>query len=116
MADERLPLWRPMSMLPTRSDSVIARVTAISFRPFQNASSRLTLVLCPAITIERFTTGDFIGRLLCRFGAGRDPTRISSAGQLRVFGRAWADRGQGDSCARALHSRAVWLVCAPPED
>ena len=28
--------------------------------PLQNASSRLTLVLCPPITIERFTTGDFI--------------------------------------------------------
>jgi hypothetical protein len=27
---------------------------------FQNASSRLTLVLWPATTIERFTTGDFM--------------------------------------------------------
>ena len=30
----------------------------------QNGSSRLTLVLWPPTTIERFTTGDFIGRLL----------------------------------------------------
>jgi hypothetical protein len=33
---------------------------AISFSPFQNASSRLTLVLWPARTIERLTTGDFM--------------------------------------------------------
>jgi hypothetical protein len=32
---------------------------AISFSAVQNASSRLTLVLCPATTIDRFTTGDF---------------------------------------------------------
>jgi hypothetical protein len=30
--------------------------------PFQKASSRLTLVLWPATTMERFTTGDFITR------------------------------------------------------
>jgi hypothetical protein len=28
--------------------------------PFQKASSRLTLVLWPAMMIERLTTGDFI--------------------------------------------------------
>jgi hypothetical protein len=39
---------------------VMCRAIAMSFRPFQNASSRLTLVLWPAITIERLTTGDFI--------------------------------------------------------
>jgi hypothetical protein len=39
----------------------------ISFRPSQNASSRLTLVLWPATTIERLSTGDFIGAPpLCR--------------------------------------------------
>jgi hypothetical protein len=32
------------------------RSLAISFRQFQNWSSRLTLVLCPAITIERLET------------------------------------------------------------
>jgi hypothetical protein len=31
--------------------------------PFQKASSRLTLVLWPATTIERLTTGDFMTRL-----------------------------------------------------
>src|SRR5215468_10618378 len=43
------------------SDKVRSRFEAISFSPVQNASSRLTLVLCPAMTIERLTTGDFIG-------------------------------------------------------
>src|SRR5262245_49742508 len=35
------------------------RAVAISLRLFQNSSSRLTLVLCPAITIERLETEDF---------------------------------------------------------
>src|ERR1700724_3454713 len=47
-------------MLLIRSESVVRRLQAISFKPSQNASSRLTLVLCPARTIERFTIGDFI--------------------------------------------------------
>ena len=42
------------------SDKVVSRPPAISFNPFQNSSSRLTLVLWPATTIERLTTGDFI--------------------------------------------------------
>jgi hypothetical protein len=33
---------------------------AISFSDFQNPSSRLTLVLWPATTADRFTTRDFI--------------------------------------------------------
>ena len=49
-----------------------SRSSAISFRPFQNASSRLTLVLCPAITMERLITGDFIDGLLVRFDADRE--------------------------------------------
>src|SRR4029077_3328431 len=51
-------------MVATKSDNVISRPVAISFSPCQNASSRLTLVLCPAITIERLTTGELIDRLL----------------------------------------------------
>jgi hypothetical protein len=51
-------------MVATRSDSVISRPLAMSFNPCQNASSKLTLVLWPAITIERLTTGEFIARLL----------------------------------------------------
>src|SRR5438309_2436449 len=63
MADDRLPCWRSVSMDETRSDRVTLRSSAISLRLVQNASSRLTLVLCPAMTMERLTTGDFIGSL-----------------------------------------------------
>src|SRR5260370_29245579 len=38
----------------------MCRSRAISFNPFQNASSRLTLVLWPANTIERLKTRDFM--------------------------------------------------------
>ena len=47
-------------MLPTKLDKVSFRMLAISRNPFQNASSRLTLVLCPPRTIERLMTEDFI--------------------------------------------------------
>jgi hypothetical protein len=60
MADERFECGRRTSMSPTRSASVILSSRTISFRPFQNSSSRLTLVLCPAITIDRLTTADFM--------------------------------------------------------
>lgn len=46
-------------MLPIRSDRVKARVAAIALSPFQNASSRLTLVFRPPRQIERLMTGDF---------------------------------------------------------
>src|SRR5450432_632317 len=62
MAEDRLPCCRLLSISPTSSDNVMSRSPEISFMPFQNASSRLTLVLCPATTIERFTTGDFMTR------------------------------------------------------
>src|SRR5712692_4629259 len=62
MADERLPCCRSESIAATRSDKVMSRPAAISFSPFQNASSRLTLVLWPAMTMERLTTEDFIAR------------------------------------------------------
>src|ERR1700746_139415 len=71
MAEERFPCRRPPAMLATRSDSVMLRAEAISLRPFQKASSRLTLVLCPAMTIERLTTGDFIDRPPFRGGVHR---------------------------------------------
>src|SRR5258708_5768002 len=62
------------------SDKVKSRFAAISFSPVQNASSRLTLVLCPAITIERLTTGDFIG-FSCL-----DTVPVEVATELRPFG------------------------------
>ena len=58
-----MPCWRLLSISPTSSDSVMFRRPEISFMPFQKASSRLTLVLWPATTIERLTTGDFMTRL-----------------------------------------------------
>jgi hypothetical protein len=47
-----------VSISPTNSDSVMVRAREISFMLVQNGSSRLTLVLWPPTTIERFTTGD----------------------------------------------------------
>src|SRR6478609_2804876 len=80
MADDRLPCWRLLSISPTSSDKVMSRVPEISFMPFQNASSRLTLVLCPATTIERLTTGDFMRPLHRRAGADRATTwRVRAA-------------------------------------
>src|ERR1700747_2416165 len=60
MAEDRLLCWRWLSISLISSDSVLLHSAAISFMPVQNASSRLTLVLCPLTTIERFTTGDFM--------------------------------------------------------
>src|SRR6266498_2545023 len=60
MADDRLPCCRWVSIAATNSDNVMWRSPPISFRLFQNASSRLTLVLWPRTTIERLATGDFI--------------------------------------------------------
>src|ERR1700730_12440637 len=47
-------------MAVSNSDTVILPDAAISLSDFQNASSRLTLVLWPARTTDRFTTRDFI--------------------------------------------------------
>jgi hypothetical protein len=52
----------------------------MSFRPFQKASSRLTLVLWPAMTIERLTTGDFISF------SPFDPMLVEIPARLRVTG------------------------------
>jgi hypothetical protein len=60
IAEDRLPCWRVWSILATNADSVACWVCAISFRSSQKASSRLTLVLCPSMTMERLTTEDFI--------------------------------------------------------
>jgi len=58
------------------------RSPAISFKLFQNSSSTLTLVLWPAMTIERFETGE----------RARNPP-------------AWCHRGFP---AEAVSSSAVW--------
>src|SRR5688500_14758336 len=49
----------------------MSRPPAISFNPFQKASSRLTLVLWPATTIDRLTTADFTARPPFRSIGGR---------------------------------------------
>ena len=59
-AEERLPCWRALSISAITFDSVTPCVCAISFRLFQNASSRLTLVLCPLKTTECLITEDFM--------------------------------------------------------
>src|SRR6516162_4657715 len=60
MADERFPCCRLESMLASKADTVECRYPAISLRAPQKASSRLTLVLCPARTTDRLTTRDFM--------------------------------------------------------
>src|ERR1700674_866156 len=60
MADDKLPCCRSPSIVATNSDSVRFRSPAMAFKLPQNLSSRLTLVLCPPMTTERFKTADFI--------------------------------------------------------
>src|SRR5580704_15180822 len=60
MADDKLPCCRSPSIVATNSESVTFRSPAIAFKLPQNPSSRLTLVLCPPMTTERFKTADFI--------------------------------------------------------
>src|SRR5213593_2861889 len=80
----------------TRSDRVTSLPFAISFSPFQNASSRLTLVLWPAITIERLTTGDFIAGPLFRPDADQGRGRLWLGARLQSLELVWADQRQGD--------------------
>src|SRR5947209_12322602 len=58
MADDRLACSRSPLIAPIIAASVLPRSTAISFKLSQNSSSTLTLVLWPAMTTERFKTGD----------------------------------------------------------
>src|SRR5271168_3857038 len=102
-------------MLPTRSDNVTWRVTAISFSPRQNASSRLTLVLCPAMTMERLTTGDFIDRLPFRPDVGRargGPSRRARTGDCV---RLCCGHAEDDWPPRFVACAAVPPICAPHE-
>src|SRR5690242_19621250 len=113
MAEERFPCRRPPSMLATRSDNVMLRPEAISLRPLQNASSRLTLVLCPAMTIERLTTGDFIDRPPFRGGAHR--ARGAPFRHALLPTHAWPSSGRGRAGSRRRERRppAVWRLCEP---
>jgi hypothetical protein len=62
MADERFGCSLLALMLATSSDKVSWRNCAISRKPSQNASSTLTPVLRPAMTMHRLMTEDFMTR------------------------------------------------------
>src|SRR5882672_3102156 len=103
-------------MEATSSDNVILRDVAISFRPLQNASSRLTLVLCPAMTIERLTTGDFIRRLPNRSCAHQDAGVSAPRAAPRKSSLLWFDRERRDWMRRAQRPPASWLACGLSAD
>src|SRR6266478_1368828 len=68
MADDTLADCRSASILTSRLDKVSPRPLAISRKLFQNASSRLTLVLLLPSTTERFLFADCMARLPRRAG------------------------------------------------
>src|SRR6266566_9791353 len=113
MADDRLPCCRWESITATKSDKFFCRLPAISFRPVQNASSRLTLVLWPATTTERLTTGDFIETPLL-VGNSQHPNRkfVPYYGRLkRILERCKNHTRLRTAChrrLRALGPRAVF--------
>jgi hypothetical protein len=51
--------WRSLAIVETSVAGVTPLAVAISRSASQNASSRLTLVLCPAMTVDLFKTRDF---------------------------------------------------------
>src|ERR1700728_1649569 len=112
MAEDRLPCWRSESIAATSSDKVIRRLTAISLSPLQNASSRLTLVLCPAMTMERLTTGDFIARLPFRSGAGRDFFGLFCRGTAPGLVLPLNAHAQSGSTLPLARPGAAWPACA----
>src|SRR5262245_7414390 len=73
MADDRLACSRLPSIAAINAPRVVPRSPAISFKLSQNWSSRLTLVLWPAMTIERFVTEDFTASLSRRDEIERGP-------------------------------------------
>jgi len=96
--DERLALARPLSTVPTRFDTDRSLCRAISFSPFQKQSSKLTLVLCPAITIERLITEDSIG--------------VPFARRVSVRGKGYSDFSLSMMPTRILRRRINLEVCA----
>ena len=60
MADDRLASCLSALMKSIKTDTGTRRPAAISFNPFQNASSRLTLVWRPATVIARLVIKDFM--------------------------------------------------------
>src|SRR5262249_10088306 len=106
MADDRLPCCRSVSILATSPDNVSSRSSAISFSKFQNVSSRLTLVLCPPITIERFAIDDFTARPILRIvGIIQFGGTATSCDELAHFLEVF--------CSVQTHSSKKWVCCAP---
>ena len=68
---------RSWSIKCMRSESVLRRSCAICLRADQNASSKLTLVLRPAITTERFLIFDDFGAWGSSFSHADDSASIS---------------------------------------
>src|SRR5262249_8114805 len=63
----------------------MCRSRTISFSPFQNASSRLTLVLWPATTTERLTIVDFIKIPPFVLNATAQPFRYGALSERPAF-------------------------------
>src|SRR5437764_4438825 len=116
MAEDRLPWLRPPSIVATKSDSVMFRAAEMSLRPCQNASSRLTLVLCPAMTMERLTTGDFIDRPPYPSDARRVGAAACPKGPPRAHAPTWVARTLCDSPRRESRSGAVLPLSGLCED
>src|SRR5258705_9952785 len=116
MADDRLPCRRSVSMVDTRSDSVMLRSSAISFRPCQKASSRLTLVLWPAITMERLITGDFIDGLLVRCDADQESDGPCRGPPPLGCAPIWTRREQPAVRRHGVRLCCGRRACAPSED
>jgi len=60
MTDDRFPRCRSESISASKADKVISPPLAISLSDFQNTSSRLTLVLRPPTSTDRFMIRDAI--------------------------------------------------------
>src|ERR1700694_1902388 len=101
-------------MAPTISDKVRPRPVAISFSPFQKASSRLTLVLWPAMTIERLTTGDFIDLLHFRSGERRGPAWLYCPATRRADVQPWTSRSAPGVRLHAAQPADVQFVSGRP--
>src|SRR5262245_17481314 len=98
MADDRLSCSLATSMPAINSDKVSPRPIAISLRAFQNASSKLTLVLWPAIIIDRLLIVDFF---MAALQGRRTSTLQASAGKLSRMQIAAVPGGENLSQAKA---------------
>ena len=58
IADERLECFRPRLIVAISSAVRTLRIAAIFLSSAQKASSRLTLVRCPSISIDRLLIGE----------------------------------------------------------